>query len=83
MKCVKSVMIDSFSCLKPCSGLIVTSFSKNYLNKDLEEIRTISKAYNEYKIITEYPPGYTGEYTLNNIIMMFYCSIKKCLKHFI
>ena len=54
MECVESVVIDKFSCLKPCSGLILTSFSKNKFNKDLEDTQTISKDYNDYKKITEY-----------------------------
>ena len=61
MECVESVVIDHFSCLKPCSGLIVTSFSKNNFKKKLEDIQTISKAYNDYKKITEYPSGYAGK----------------------
>ena len=66
MECVNNVVVNNSGCLKPCSGLIVTSFSKSNLNKDLEEMQALSKAYNNYKKITEYPPGYTGRNTFYN-----------------
>ena len=30
--------VDTFSCLKPCSGLIVTSFAKSEQHKDLDTL---------------------------------------------
>ena len=65
MDCVNKFKIDNFDCLKPCSGIIATSFSKSNLNKELEDVDLIYQAYNNYKKITEYPPGYTGKNTFS------------------
>ena len=63
---MKGVNIDSSSCLKPCSGLIVTSFSKTAVTKGSENLVPIVNAYNKYKTITDYPRGQNGKYYLNN-----------------
>ena len=36
LKCVKNVKVDDSTCLPPCIGLIVTSFSKTEKNVDLD-----------------------------------------------
>ena len=55
-----NLKIDTSSCLKPCSGLIVTSFSKSKLENDLETLFPIIREYNFYKRVTTYP--YVTEY---------------------
>ena len=55
-----NLKIDTSSCLKPCSGLIVTSFSKSKLENDLETLFPIIREYNFYKRVTRYP--YVTEY---------------------
>ena len=56
--------------MKPCSGLIVTSFSKSQPDKKLEDVFPIYEAYNSYKKVTLYPLWSSGEYLVlekNNI----------------
>ena len=60
MKCVKSVMIDSFSCLKPCSGLIITTLAKSEQIKDWEQFFPIFEDYDKFKKLTPYPDGEKG-----------------------
>ena len=36
LKCVENVKVDDSNCLPPCTGLIVTSFSKTQQNVDLD-----------------------------------------------
>ena len=67
LECVKKFNIDSSNCLKPCSGLIVTSFSKFSVTKGLENLVPILKDYNNFKTLTEYPAGQTGKYSINSI----------------
>ena len=62
LQCVENIEVpSSSSCLKSCSGLMVTSFVKSRENKDFEGF--ISKDiddYNVYKINTKYPSGFEG-----------------------
>ena len=56
---MNKIEVDSSSCVKRCSGLIVTGFTKSKLdNKD--NLRPILEAYNTYKNIE-----YLTEYELN------------------
>ena len=48
MECVESVVIDHFSCLKPCSGLIVSSLSKTELKQNVEDLLYFAEDYNTY-----------------------------------
>ena len=57
MECVNSVTVEPSQCLKPCSGLIVTSISKSKLDKNWEDLQPIFRDYNEYKKVTPYPNG--------------------------
>ena len=66
MECVKKLDVNSSSCLKPCSGLHVTSFSKTAAPNGLENLAPLLKDYDKYKKITEYPRGQTGNYANNN-----------------
>ena len=52
--------METPNCLKPCSGLLVTSFYKSEQKRKFDDISRISGAYDNYKKISEYPYGYTG-----------------------
>ena len=56
-----NVKIDTSSCLKPCSGLIITSFAKSAKHIDLHTWSPFMDEYNNYKKITRYPSGYNGK----------------------
>ena len=58
MQCVSNINVDNSKCLKPCSGLIVTSLSKEDSNKEFENLNSIIEDYNIYKKITQYPAGF-------------------------
>ena len=58
--CVNKLKVDSSSCLKPCSGLIVTSFYKSKLENNLETLFPIFGEYNQYKKVTSYPSAANG-----------------------
>ena len=62
MACVNNISIDTSTCLKPCSGLIVTSFSKMKENEKLDKMLNVLENYHSYKMITMFPDGKTGEY---------------------
>ena len=74
LKCVKNVEVDTSSCLKYCSGLIVTSFSKSELSRKLDNTSPMIRSYEEYKKITLSPDGNPGK--AENFI-----SIKKYKAH--
>ena len=49
LACVSKINIDASNCLSPCSGLIVTSFSKSEPTKNLEALLFEEiTAYNNY-----------------------------------
>jgi len=67
--------VHNSRCLKPCSGLIVTSFDQNYLmntkftkyfpsihDERKKELAPLINAYHQYKKITQYPTGYNSKY---------------------
>ena len=58
---MNQLQVDTFSCLKPCSGLIVTSFAKSEQHKDLDTLFPIFGEYNLFKKVTEYPSGANGK----------------------
>ena len=60
MLCVNNVKINTSNCIKPCNGLIVTSFYESKLNKDVGSVFSVLGEYNNYKKITGYPFGYIG-----------------------
>ena len=63
LDCVDKISVDTSSCMKPCSGLIVTSFSKSVEYKKLDILYPkIWRQYNNFKTISTYPPGLTGIY---------------------
>ena len=62
LECVNTVPVDTSSCMKPCSGLIVTSFDKSEKDKNIEILYPqMWRQYNNFKTIPEYPPGFTGK----------------------
>ena len=60
LDCVKNIKVDTTSCLKPCSGLIVTSFYKSRPENNLETLIEIFGEYNLYKKVTTYPFAANG-----------------------
>ena len=54
---MNNVKVDNSSCLKSCSGFIVSSFAKSEPNKNLESLFPIFREYNNYKNVTTYPSG--------------------------
>ena len=70
IKCVNSVKVNTSNCLKPCSGLIITTLSKTEQNRDLETLFPIFNDYDNYKMITMYPDGQPGNH-LNDCIKTF------------
>ena len=60
LDCVKNMKVDTSSCLKPCSGLVVTSFAKSELKKDLGTLFPILGEYNLFKRVTTYPSKADG-----------------------
>ena len=73
LECANNVKVDTSSCLKPCSGLIVTSFAKSELKKDLETLFPIFRDYNLYKRVSTYPSVANGMSAF--ILMLFLLSI--------
>ena len=71
LDCVDKISVDTSSCMKPCSGLIVTSFTKSEKSKNVElYYPKIWKQYNNFKTISSYPPGLIG------IIFKNHCHMK-------
>ena len=62
LQCINNITIDISKCLKPCSGFIVTSFSKAEMHANEDNLLYIYGPYNDYKKITQYPSGYSGKY---------------------
>ena len=60
-KCAANVKVDTLKCLKPCSGLIITTLSKSEQKKNWMDLFPISEQYDKYKIKTDYPNGMEGE----------------------
>ena len=68
---MKSVKVNISNCLKPCSGLIITTLSKTEQNRDLKTLFPMFYDYDNYKMITMYPDGQPGKY-LNDFIKIFF-----------
>ena len=61
MKCLNTLQVDTSDCLEPCSGLIVTSFSKSRsLSESIEDLTSIKEDYEKYKYVTQFPTGKPG-----------------------
>ena len=61
LECVNRIKLDTSSCIKPCSGLIVNGFYKSEQKKSLENLSPIIADYNKFKQITPYPLGQNGK----------------------
>ena len=61
LQCVNNVKVESASCLKPCSGMIVTSFAKSNQNVKMDNFFLFLQDYNNFKTITSYPSGLPGK----------------------
>ena len=62
LECVtktKKTKVDTSSCLKPCSGLIINT-SQFREKKNIEELFPTFGDYNKYKKITKYPSNKNG-----------------------
>ena len=62
MNCIENIKVDTSDCLKPCSGLIVTSFTKTQENRNMDNWLTVLDDYQVYKKVTVVPFGETGKY---------------------
>ena len=62
MECVNKVKIDTSNCLKPCSGLIITTFAKTKPSRHLETSFPDFENYKKYKKVTTYPKYLAGKY---------------------
>ena len=61
LDCVDKISVDTSSCMKPCSGLIVTSLFKSMDYRKLELLYPkVWRQYNNFKTISTYPPGLLG-----------------------
>ena len=48
LNCVIKTKVDTSGCLKPCSGLIITTFSKSERDKKWDNVMSIFKDYDKY-----------------------------------
>ena len=69
LECANKVDTETAYCLKPCSGLYVTSFSRSDVTDGMENLMPILENYNNYKRISEYPSGESGKYIIFNFII--------------
>ena len=74
-ECVSKIESDDSFCLKPCSGLIVTSFTRLDANNAVQDVAAIYKTYNKYKKVTQYPSRYKGRKTGHLNILIQICLI--------
>ena len=57
LECVENIKIDTSSCLKPCTGLIVTSLSKSKSEQSMKNLHSLERSYNLFKKKSLYPEG--------------------------
>ena len=74
LECVENVTVDTSKCMKSCSGLIVTSFSKEGEEKNLDHLfKPIVDSYNNFKKISAYPFSYKGLEIMHDALK--YCQL--------
>ena len=56
MDCVNRIKVDSTSCQKSCSGLVITTLLESDKKKSLADF-PIFEDYDNYKKITTFPSG--------------------------
>ena len=61
MECVKKIDSDNSNCLPPCSGLVITGFTKTDPSRNINDLIPIIEDYDSYKKTTTYPSGETGK----------------------
>ena len=63
LECVNNINVGTNGCLKPCSGLYVTGYTKSAVRNNLEDVLPMYEEYNQYKKATQVPSGYNaGKY---------------------
>ena len=62
MKCVYNIKVNDSNCFKPCSGLLVTSFSKFDTNINLKNLLPIFVEYDNYKTLFQQSSRNNGGY---------------------
>ena len=67
---MNNLAVNYSNCVKPCSGLVVTGYSKTGKIKNLEDLFPVFEDYNNFKKITQYPKGYDGMSLLYKIVFM-------------
>ena len=55
LECVERINTETSNCLKPCSGLIVSSLSKTELKHNIDDLLQFTRSYNNYKVVTPNP----------------------------
>ena len=78
LQCMGKTNVHSSTCLKPCSGLIITSFMKSEQTKNFQDHLPFIGSYNKYKKITEYPSGFISKQiykTYSTFVMKALCKI--------
>ena len=69
-QCIKSLKNNRSECLHPCSGLLISSFTKSGEGKDLESLisRDVA-AYRNFTKWSRFPSGIKGENNLSNVMI--------------
>ena len=61
LNCTKKIEVEFSKCLPPCSGLVVSSFSKSESNKNLEDlVYNEIVSYEKYTKWSQFPGGLEG-----------------------
>ena len=79
LKCARQINASSpYGCMKPCTGFIVTSFSKTEEEKNLDDLFALLTEYDSYKKITQYPSAFKGITSTSNL---FLCAVDFFRRH--
>ena len=72
MKCLNTLQVDNSECLEPCTGLIVTSFSKSRSSYESMEdpLTSLKEDYEKYKYVTQIPTGKPGLFHYLTIVVL-------------
>ena len=80
LDCVNKITVETSRCLKPCSGLLVSSFLKADVSEgDMDNLLPILDHYDNYKKITDYPSGESGKYYSSAILHLLQALIVNTL----
>ena len=75
LKCVNKITVNHSSCMKPCSGLIVTSFIKSEKHKNLELL--YPKIFRQYEHFKKISTGKTGQDKVSQVPLLNNTKIDK------